>query len=212
MRYLIDNLDLVVELFIQHLQLTLVVLFFALVIGIPVGLALARVKWLQGPVMSVLGIIYTIPSLSLFVLLIPIFGLGTVPAVVALTAYAQLLLVRNWLVGLTSINPAVLEAARGMGMSGWQRFWQVEFPLALPMLLVGVRLVVLSSIGIGTIAAFINAGGLGVLLFEGVITANYNKIFSGAVAVTVLSLAANYGIRTFERHAEKAIHGARVNH
>jgi osmoprotectant transport system permease protein len=120
--------------------------------------------------------------------------------------------VRNWLVGLTSINPAVLEAARGMGMSGWQRFWQVEFPLALPMLLVGVRLVVLSSIGIGTIAAFINAGGLGVLLFEGVITANYNKIFSGAVAVTVLSLAANYGIRTFERRAERSIHGAQVNH
>jgi osmoprotectant transport system permease protein len=187
-------------------------LFFALIIGIPLGVALARVKWLQGPIMGLLGIIYTIPSLSFFVLLIPIFGLGTTPAIVALTAYAQLLLVRNWLVGLTSINPAVLEAARGMGMSGWQRFWQVEFPLALPMLLVGVRLVVLSSIGIGTIAAFINAGGLGVLLFEGVITANYNKIFSGAVAVTVLSLAANYGIRTFERRAERSIHGAQVNH
>jgi len=211
MSYLINNLDLVGELFLEHLQLTMIVLFFALIIGIPLGVALARVKWLQGPIMSVLGIIYTIPSLSFFVLLIPVFGLGTTPAVVALTAYAQLLLVRNWLVGLTSINPAVLEAARGMGMSGWQRFWQVEFPLALPMLLVGVRLVVLSSIGIGTIAAFINAGGLGVLLFEGVITANYNKIFSGAVAVTVLSLTANYGIRTFERRAERLIHGAQVN-
>jgi osmoprotectant transport system permease protein len=212
MRYLINNLDLVSALFIQHLQLTLMVLFFALIIGIPLGLALARVKWLQGPVMSVLGIIYTIPSLSFFVLLIPIFGLGTTPAVVALTAYAQLLLVRNWLVGLTSINPAILEAARGMGMSGWQRFWQVEFPLALPMLLVGVRLVMLSSIGIGTIAAFINAGGLGVLLFEGVITANYNKIFTGALAVTVLSLIANYGIRALEQRAEKSIHGSQVKY
>ncbi len=212
MSYLINNLDLVGRLFLQHLELTLLVLFFALIIGVPLGVALARIKWLQGPVMSVLGIIYTIPSLSFFVLLIPVFGLGTTPAVVALTAYAQLLLVRNWLVGLTSINPAVLEAARGMGMSGWQRFWQVEFPLALPMLLVGVRLVVLSSIGIGTIAAFINAGGLGVLLFEGVITANYNKIITGAVAVTALSLAANYGIRVFEKRAEMAIHGAQVNH
>jgi len=212
MSYLINNLDLVGRLFLQHLELTLLVLFFALIIGVPLGVALTRIKWLQGPVMSVLGIIYTIPSLSFFVLLIPVFGLGTTPAVVALTAYAQLLLVRNWLVGLTSINPAVLEAARGMGMSGWQRFWQVEFPLALPMLLVGVRLVVLSSIGIGTIAAFINAGGLGVLLFEGVITANYNKIITGAVAVTALSLAANYGIRVFEKRAEMAIHGAQVNH
>lgn len=212
MRYLINNLDLVSTLFLQHLQLTVVVLFFALVIGIPLGVVLARIKWLRGPVMGFLGIIYTIPSLSFFVLLIPLFGLGTRPAIVALTAYAQLLLVRNWLVGLTSINPAVMEAARGMGMSSWQRFWQVEFPLALPMLLVGVRLVVLSSIGIGTIAAFINAGGLGELLFEGVITANYNKIFAGAVAVTVLSLTANYGIRILERRAERAIHGATVNH
>ncbi|MDY6874352.1 MAG: ABC transporter permease, partial [Chloroflexota bacterium] len=124
MRYLINNLDLVGELFLQHLQLTLIVLFFALIIGIPLGVVLARVKWLQGPIMGLLGIIYTIPSLSFFVLLIPVFGLGTTPAIVALTAYAQLLLVRNWLVGLTSINPAVLEAARGMGMSSWQRFWQ----------------------------------------------------------------------------------------
>jgi osmoprotectant transport system permease protein len=212
MSYLIENLDVVGTLFLQHLQLTLVVLAFALIIGIPLGVGLARVSWLRGPVMGLLGIIYTIPSLSFFVLLIPIFGLGTTPAVIALTAYAQLLLVRNWLVGLTSIDSAVLEAARGMGMSGWQRFWQVEFPLALPMLLVGVRLVVLSSIGIGTIAAFINAGGLGVLLFEGVITANYGKILAGALAVSVLSLAANYGIRAVEKHAERAIHGAQVSH
>ena len=212
MSYLINNLDVVGALFWEHLQLTLIVLFFALIIGIPLGVGLARVRWLRGPVMGFLGVIYTIPSLSFFVLIIPIFGLGTTPAIIALTAYAQLLLVRNWLVGLTSINPSVLEAARGMGLSGWQRFWQVEFPLALPMLLVGVRLVVLSSIGIGTIAAFINAGGLGVLLFEGVITANYNKIFTGALAVTVLSLAANYGIRVVEHYAESAIHGAQVNH
>ena len=212
MNYLIENLDVVGTLFLQHLQLTLVVVFFSLIIGVPLGVGLARVKWLRGPVMAFLGIVYTIPSLSFFVLLIPIFGLGTTPAVIALTAYAQLLLVRNWLVGLTSIEPAVLEAARGMGMSSWQRFWQVEFPLALPMLLVGVRLVVLSSIGIGTIAAFINAGGLGVLLFEGVITANYGKILAGALAVSVLSLAANYAIRAVEKRAERAIHGRQVSH
>jgi len=207
MSYLINNFDLVGQLFLQHLWLTLVVLFFSLIIGIPLGLGLARVKWLRGPVLSLLGIIYTIPSLSFFVLLIPIFGLGTTPAIIALTAYAQLLLVRNWLVGLTTIEPAILEAARGMGMNGWQRFWQVEFPLALPMLLAGVRLVTLSSIGIGTIAAFINAGGLGVLLFQGVITANYDKILAGAIAVSILSFSANYAIRILERRAELAIYG-----
>jgi len=210
MDYLVNNFDVVVELFLQHLQLTLAVIFFSLLIGIPLGLLLARIRWLRGPVMSVLGIIYTIPSLSFFVLLIPIFGLGTRPAIIALTAYAQLLLIRNWLVGLTNIEPAILEAARGMGLNGWQRFWQVEFPLALPMLLAGIRLVALSSIGIGTIAAFINAGGLGVLLFQGVITANYDKIFTGALAVTLLSFAANYIIRYLEQRAELKIYGKRI--
>ncbi|PKO10410.1 MAG: ABC transporter permease [Chloroflexi bacterium HGW-Chloroflexi-2] len=210
MNYLVNNFDVVAKLFLQHLQLTLAVIFFSLLIGIPLGLLLARVRWLRGPVMSVLGIIYTIPSLSFFVLLIPLFGLGTRPAIIALTAYAQLLLIRNWLVGLTTIEPAVLEAARGMGLNGWQRFWQIEFPLALPMLLAGIRLVALSSIGIGTIAAFINAGGLGVLLFQGVITANYDKIFTGALAVTVLSFAANYFIRYLEQRAEFRIYGKRI--
>jgi osmoprotectant transport system permease protein len=210
MNYLVNNFDVVAELFLQHLQLTLAVIFFSLLIGIPLGLLLARISWLRGPVMSVLGIIYTIPSLSFFVLLIPIFGLGTRPAIIALTAYAQLLLIRNWLVGLTTIEPAVLEAAQGMGLSGFQRFWQIEFPLALPMLLAGIRLVALSSIGIGTIAAYINAGGLGVLLFQGVITANFDKIFTGALAVTVLSFAANYFIRYLEQKAELRIYGKRV--
>lgn len=210
MNYLVNNFDVVAELFLQHLQLTLVVIFFSLLIGIPLGLLLARIRWLRGPVMSVLGIIYTIPSLSFFVLLIPVFGLGTRPAIIALTAYAQLLLIRNWLVGLTNIEPAVLEAAQGMGLNGWQRFWQIEFPLALPMLLAGIRLVALSSIGIGTIAAFINAGGLGVLLFQGVITANYGKIFTGALAVTVLSITANYSIRYLEQRAECRIYGKRI--
>jgi osmoprotectant transport system permease protein len=210
MNYLINNFDVVAKLFLQHLQLTLAVIFFSLLIGIPLGLLLARIRWLRGPVMSILGIIYTIPSLSFFVLLIPVFGLGTRPAIIALTAYAQLLLIRNWLVGLTTIEPAILEAARGMGLNGWQRFWQIEFPLALPMLLAGIRLVALSSIGIGTIAAFINAGGLGVLLFQGVITANYSKIFIGALAVTVLSFAANYFIRYLEQRAEFRIYGKRI--
>lgn len=210
MSYLVNNFNVVAELFLQHLQLTLAVIFFSLLIGIPLGLLLARIRWLRGPVMSVLGIIYTIPSLSFFVLLIPIFGLGTRPAIIALTAYAQLLLIRNWLVGLTTIEPAILEAALGMGLNGWQRFWQIEFPLALPMLLAGIRLVALSSIGIGTIAAFINAGGLGVLLFQGVITANFSKIFTGALAVTVLSFATNYFIRYLEQKAEFRIYGKRI--
>jgi osmoprotectant transport system permease protein len=207
MSYLIDNFAYVSQLFGQHLSLTLTVLFFSLLISIPLGVLIARVSWLRAPVLSILGVIYTIPSLSLFVLLIPVFGLGTTPAIIALAAYAQLLLVRNWLIGLTGIDQAVLDAARGMGMNGWQRFVQVEFPLALPMLLAGVRLATLSSIGIGTIAAFINAGGLGVLLFQGVITANYDKILTGSLAVSFLAILSNYGLRYLEQRAERLVRG-----
>ncbi|MCL4561617.1 MAG: ABC transporter permease [Chloroflexi bacterium] len=203
MSYLIDNFGYVAQLFGQHLQMTAEVLGFSLLIALPLGVLIARVRWLRGPTLAVLGVIYTIPSLSLFVLLIPIFGLGLTPAIIALVAYAQLMLVRNWVVGLTSLDPAVIEAARGMGMNGWQRFWQVELPLALPLLLAGIRLAALSTIGIGTIAAYINAGGLGTLLFMGVITANYGMILAGAIAVSVLAIAINYGLRFMEYRAEK---------
>lgn len=207
MSYLVNNFAYVAQLFGQHLELTLEVLGFSLLIAMPLGVLVARVHWLEGPILGVLGVIYTIPSLSLFVLLIPLFGLGVTPAVIALVAYAQLMLVRNWVVGLTSLDPSIIEAARGMGMSGWQRFWQVEFPLALPLLLAGIRLAALSAIGIGTIAAYIDAGGLGTLLFQGVITANYQKILAGSVAVSVLAIGVNYFLRFLERRAEIAIRG-----
>src|SRR5262245_21886990 len=139
MRYLFDNLPHIAALFGEHLRMTAIALAIALLSAVPLGVLVARVRWLRGPVLGVLGVIYTIPSLSLFVLLIPLFGLGAVPAIIALVAYAQLVLVRIVVVGLTGIDPAVVEAARGMGMSGWQRFARVELPLTLPLLLAGAR-------------------------------------------------------------------------
>ena len=207
MNYLLNNLPYVGQLFAQHLLITVTVLAIALLIAVPLGVLIAHKRRLRGPVLGVLGVIYTIPSLSLFVLLIPIFGLGVTPAVIALVAYAQLMLVRNWTVGLTGIDPAIIEAAKGVGMDGWQRFWQVEFPLALPLLLAGMRLATVSTIGIATIAAYINAGGLGTLLFVGVVTANSEKILAGALAVSLLAIVANYLLRFFERRAEIAIRG-----
>lgn len=200
-RYIGNNPELLLQLTGQHLFLTVTSLLIALVIAVPLGLLLSRVAWLRGPVLSVLGVIYTIPSLSMLVLLIPIFRLGPQTAIIALVAYAQLVLVRNVLLGLTSIDPAVLEAARGMGMNGWQRFARVEFPLALPLILAGTRIATLSIIGIGTIAAFINAGGLGTLLFQGVTTGQRPKIVAGSIAVALLALLANQVLRLAERAA-----------
>ncbi len=207
MSFIANNPGLVWMLFLQHLRLTGEVLAISLLIAVPLGVLIVRLPGLRGPVLSVLGVIYTIPSLSLFVLLIPLSGLGLTTAVIALVAYAQMMLVRNWVTGLTGIDPTIIEAARGIGMNGWQRFWQVEFPLALPLLLAGIRLAALSTIGIGTIAAYISAGGLGTLLFEGVTTANYSKIVAGGLAVSALAIAVNYFLRFLESRAETAIRG-----
>jgi osmoprotectant transport system permease protein len=213
-RYLINNFfresrgtPSIAGLFGQHLQLLGISLGIALLIAIPVSILVTRVRWLRGPVLSVLGVIYTIPSLSLFVLLIPFFGIGMRPAIIALVAYAQLVLVRNTVVGLSGIDPAILEAARGMGMNSLQRFWRVELPLALPLILAGVRLAAISIIGIGTIAAFINAGGLGALLFLGVSTGNRAQIVAGSIAIAVLAFGVNAILRMLEKRATFAIQG-----
>ncbi|WP_129670776.1 ABC transporter permease [Candidatus Chloroploca sp. Khr17] len=199
MTYLVQNWRSVGGLLIEHLWLTLSALAIALVIAVPTSILLVRVPRLRGPVLGLLGVLYTIPSLSLLVLLIPLLGLGYWPAVVTLVIYAQLVLVRNLVVGMTEIDAAILEAANGMGMNAWQRLIIVEFPLALPLLLAGLRIATLSTIGIATIAAFINAGGLGMLLFDGVRSSNQEKIVAGALAVSLLAFGANALLRQAER-------------
>src|SRR6266498_3837270 len=180
MQYLIDTFLPIAGPFGEYLQLTSIALVIALAIAMPVGVLLARVRWLRGPVLSVLGVIYTIPSLSLLVLLIPLFGIGTTPAIIALVAYAQLVLVRNIVVGLT---------------------------LALPLILAGVRLATLSIIAIGTVAALVGAGGLGTPLLIGVTTGDTRKIVAGSIAVAVLAFGANAILRALERRAALAIRG-----
>jgi osmoprotectant transport system permease protein len=207
MRYLGENLGYVLALLAQHLWITALSLVIALAIALPLGALAVRRPRVRGPLLGLLGIIYTIPSLALFVLLIPLMGLGLRPAVTALVAYAQVILVRNITVGLLGVDPAAVEAARGMGMTPWQRFWRVELPLALPVMLAGVRVAVLAIIGIGTIAAFINAGGLGVLLFTGVAQGHTDKIVVGAVATAAVALAANGLLRRAEVAASLSARG-----
>ncbi len=207
MDFLIHDFPIVLELFGEHLRLTAVVLGISFVIAIPLALLAVHVRSLQVPLLGTLGVIYSIPSLSLFVLLIPAFGLGLTPAIIALVAYAQLVLVRNMVVGLNGIEPWIIEAARGMGMNPWQRFWRVELPLALPLILAGARVATVEIIGIGTIAAYIGAGGLGTLLFEGVESNNTGEILAGSIAVAALAIAVNYFLALLEHRAALAIRG-----
>jgi osmoprotectant transport system permease protein len=207
MRYIVENPEIVLRLVGQHLWLTFVSLVLALALALPLGVLAARRPRVRGVLFVVFGVIYTIPSLALFVLLIPVMGLGFVPAVTALVAYAQVILIRNVTVGLQGVDPAALEAAKGMGMTPRQRFWRVELPLALPVILAGVRIAMLAIIGIGTIAAFINAGGLGVLLFTGVAQGHPGKIVAGAIGASGLALGANAVVRTLENRAAQVARG-----
>jgi osmoprotectant transport system permease protein len=199
--YLIKYHDRILELFVQHVVLTFSSVGIALLFALPVGFILWRIKWLSVPVLSVLGTIYAIPSLALFALLIPLVGLGEKPAIIALVAYSQLILVRNVLVGFQSVDPAVLEAGRGMGLNPFQLFWKIQLPLALPVILGGIRIASISVIGIGTVAAWVNAGGLGVILFEGLYQNSTPKIVWGTVFVSGLAIVVNQLLMWLEKRS-----------
>lgn len=204
-RYIFNNPALMLQLTWQTLWVALVSLGIAVAIALPTGVLITRRPALRGPVLGVLNVIYTIPSLAMLVLLLPISRLGPQTAIIALVLYAQVVLVRNTLLGLTGIEPAVLEAARGMGMSDRQRLWRVELPLALPLIVAGIRIATLSILGIGTIAALINAGGLGTLLFQGVSSGQRAKIVAGSLAVAALALITNQLLRLLEQQVSRPL-------
>ncbi|MBC5823836.1 MAG: ABC transporter permease [Candidatus Eremiobacteraeota bacterium] len=207
MHYLTRHFGEVASLTAQHLLLTGVSLAIALTVAVPAGVLIAKRRSLGTPVLAFLGFLYTIPSLAAFGLLVPFEGLGFWTAVTALAAYAQLILVRNIAAGIVGVEPAVVEAARGVGMSDWQVFWTIERPLAMPVALGGVRLAAVSLIGIATIAALIDAGGLGMLIFAGIQQYNVQKAVAGASAAAVLALAAEFGLRAVERAYRRRVFG-----
>ena len=200
MTYVITAWPRVSGLLVQHIAITLVALLMASAIALPLGWLLDRYRRLQAPVLGLLGILYTVPSIALMIILIPFFGLGARSVLVALVLYSQVILVRNVLVGLSSIDATVLEVARGIGMSPVQIAWRVQLPLALPVILAGLRVAAVAVIAIAAVGARFGAGGLGVLMFEGIAQAGrFDKIVSGGVLVALLALLANGGLLLAER-------------
>lgn len=195
------------EPFLQHIELLLVVLLFSIVLA--AAMTLIALKWEKmGSVLNHLfSVIYSIPSLALFAVLIPVTGLGMKTAVIVLTTYNQYLLLRNSLTGLQEVDPSVVEAARGMGMTGMQTLIRVQVPLARRALFAGVRLAVVSTIGIGTIAACINAGGLGTLLFDGLRTMNTAKILWGSLLSAGLAIGMNGLLKLAEERVSRMTGG-----
>ncbi|MHB1219081.1 MAG: ABC transporter permease [Alphaproteobacteria bacterium] len=199
MNYLLAHPDVVLALAGQHLILVACAVGVAAAVGIPTGIAIRRVAVLEVPTLVAAGLLYLIPSLALFAFLIPVFGLGRVSAMVALVLYSLLVIIRNTATGLKAVSPAAVEAAIGVGMSANARLWLVELPLALPVVVGGLRVATVMGVGIATIAAYIGAGGLGTLVFRGIATADNDLIVAGAAPIAAIALAADAALRAAER-------------
>lgn len=187
---------------IQHVGLSALILAIAIVLSFPLALLALRTRWLRSSILSVLGVIYTVPSLALFVLLQPVFGVThATPVVVALVAYAQLLLVRNVLVGLEEVPEDVLEAARGTGYGPARLLLGVRIPLALPAILAGIRLTTVSTISLLSVGGLIQQGGLGQLILDGQQRDIRAQVVTGVVAIVLLALVADLVLLLFQRLA-----------
>ena len=187
----------------EHLMLTGVSTGLAILIGIPLGICAARIGWLRGPLTAGVGILQTIPSLAMLAILLALLKkIGAIPALIALTLYALLPIVRNTLAGLEGVSPAAVEAARGIGMTSRQRLRLVEIPLAMPVIVAGIRTAAVVSVGVATLSAFIGAGGLGQFINRGLALSNTDLILLGAIPAAVLALivdgsiaASQWGLR-----------------
>ncbi len=201
-QFMVQNHDQVLELTLEHLWLVGISTLLAVLIGIPLGIVIAHWPVLNKPVLASANIIQTIPSLALFGFLLPLPWLGERAdrlAILALTLYALLPLIRNTFTGIRGVDPAVVEAGRGMGLTDRQLLFQVELPLAVSVILSGVRVAVVISVGLATIAAAIGAGGLGEFIFRGLAMVNNQLILAGAIPAAALALFADTSLGWLEK-------------
>lgn len=181
----------ILELTLEHLLLVLIAMAISIVLGVSIGVLITRSRILANLVLGLASIMMTIPSLALFSLLLPILGIGTAPAIVGLVAYTQLPIIRNVYVGITTIDPAIIEAARGMGLTDRKILLRIQIPLAIPASMIGIRTAVVMGIGIGAIASYIGAGGLGTYIFQGISRTNDNMVIIGAILISLIAILAD---------------------
>lgn len=184
---------------IRHVWLTGVSVGIATLIGVALGILMTRFRKLASPTLGAAGIVQTIPGIALLGLMIPIFGIGVVPAIVALSVYAVLPIVRNTYTGIAGVDPTLTEAGIGMGMTNRQLLMLVQLPLALPVMMAGIRTATVISVGVATLASPIGAGGLGDQIFQGIHMVDNNMIFAGAIPAALLALVLDGLLGLLER-------------
>ncbi|MEQ6378723.1 ABC transporter permease [Bacillaceae bacterium S4-13-56] len=188
---------------IEHIQLVGVAVVISILIGVPLGIYLTTNEYLAETILQVASIILTIPSIALFGIMIPILstigqGIGFLPAVIALILYSQLPIIRNTYTAINNVDPNLRDAAKGLGMTTFQRLTKVEIPNGIPLIMAGVRTATVLSIGIGAIAAFIGSGGLGVMINSGISRGNTNMVLTGAIFVSILALIVDFGLKAIQ--------------
>nr|WP_217444378.1 ABC transporter permease [Burkholderia metallica] len=192
------------QLTLQHMWLVAIAVGCAIVAGVPLGILINRHDWLAGPLLGVATLVLTLPSIALFGLMIPFFsrfgqGIGAAPAITAVFLYSLLPIMRNTYLALHNVDAGIKEAGTGIGMTSWQRLRLVELPLAVPVILAGVRTAVVMNIGVMTIAAVIGAGGLGTLILRAIGQSSMMKLLVGAVLVSLLAIVADRLLQMLQR-------------
>ena len=192
------------SLTLEHIGIVAFSVFLATLIAVPTGVAITRNEQIAKKIINGANILMTIPSIALFGLMLPILslvghGLGKIPAVISLVVYSQLPIIRNTYVGIKNVPPELVDAGRGLGMNGWTRLKEIEIPLAIPVIIAGLRTAAVMNIGIAAIAAYIGAGGLGVFIQQGIARVYEEMIMTGAIMVALLAIIVDAGMALLER-------------
>ncbi|MBR1866397.1 MAG: ABC transporter permease [Lachnospiraceae bacterium] len=203
--YFLRYYDKLFSALLEHIEIVLLTLFISILLASVITILVYRKEAWGNLIVQIFGAVYSIPSLALFALLIPVTGLGEKTAILVLVLYNQFLLIRNFLAGLGSVNPGIIEAAYGMGMSHRQVLTKVQIPLAAPLIIAGIRLSTISTIGIATIAATVNAGGLGNLLFDGMRTMNTYKILWGTIFCALIAFLTDGALKQIENLIQRKV-------
>ncbi|HLR23746.1 MAG TPA: ABC transporter permease [Pseudogracilibacillus sp.] len=191
--------DFILEAFLQHMYLSFVALAVGTIIALPLGIFVARYRKFAEPIIGVTAILQTIPSLALFGFLVPLIGIGSKTALIALIIYALLPIVRNTYTGLTSADESIIDAGKGMGMTPQQILVKIELPIALPIIMAGIRTATVLTVGIATLATFVGAGGLGDVIYRGLQSYNNSLVLAGALPVALLAIIFDYVLKWVEK-------------
>ncbi len=192
LRFMMDRSDQILALTGEHIYLTFIAVVIAIAIGVPLGILITRVKKLSGFVIGLANAVQAMPSLAMLGFLIPFLGIGSKPSIVMIFLYSLLPIIKNTYIGLTNVDKSMIESGKGMGMTDGQLMRMVQFPLALPVIMAGVRISAVTAVGLTTLAALIGAGGLGQMIYRGISMVNNKMIISGAIPAMILALLVDF--------------------